>query len=157
MNSFNNVSDEVKKMNECNHLFVKFKDGVLVNLGHTSDCYYDAPIVQCVHCGLTNKYVAEEELDKMYNLYTDPIKKIYNQVFFEQYGSAYRKGKYFDESVLNVISEDVLKVGNYYFCDPVSLYDSAKKVNQSSDNSELFKTMVELYNNSKNKGMQKVK
>ena len=39
----------------CNHLFLKLKDKEYIGSYHSSDCYDNPAIVECVHCGLTNK------------------------------------------------------------------------------------------------------
>ena len=50
-----------EEMRNCNHLFVRLKEGVTITGFNSSDCYYDPSEVESVHCGLTNKHMFLEK------------------------------------------------------------------------------------------------
>ena len=56
------INDTIYDMEHCHHLFVKLKEGEEFLAPHSSDCEKDPPIVECVHCGITNKFMDLEEL-----------------------------------------------------------------------------------------------
>ena len=56
-----------EEIRNCNHLFVKLRQGKEVFGCHSTDYYKDANEVECVHCGLTNRFNRiEEVLDSEY-------------------------------------------------------------------------------------------
>ena len=134
-----------KRKNEiikCNHLFIKLEDGVYIGGFHSSDCYYEPSIVECVHCGLTNKFNKLEELynDRDYLSYFLNTKTIESDMFNEIFRNYYlRGGKSFDESGFNLISNESL---NTYH--PSILYRLALSIKEDASNEEIFEIMKEL-------------
>lgn len=51
--------DEIKR---CNHLFVKLRQGTEIFGCNSTDYYKEANTVECVHCGLTNRFNKIEEV-----------------------------------------------------------------------------------------------
>ena len=98
----------------CNHLFLMLKNGEHIYAQNSTDCCYNPNIVECVHCGLTNKYMDLEEMfsHRNYNFtYSLPFlgvgskyqhETLESEMFREIFKNAYRRGgKSFDESVIN--------------------------------------------------------
>ena len=134
-------------MEECDHLFLKLRNGVDYYGFHSSDCGHDPCVVKCLHCGLTNAYIEmdyisreiEEKLRWMNPRY-DAFIKMNDKVFKRQYNHGYRRGgKSFDERVFNLISNEPL-----YLEYPLVIYKVAKEINPNADNEELFSIMKEL-------------
>ena len=126
---------------ECNHLFVKLKDGYWTGGCHSSDCEYTPSIVECVHCGLTNKF------SKMITTYGHKLEwdsywyyKVKNDAFDDYLNNA-SNGKYYkgDESFINFISNK-----SYYFFFANKRYLKAKEINQTASNEEIFELMKEI-------------
>lgn len=46
-----------QEVTACNHLFVLYQPSIYHHANHSSDCYTDEAIIECVHCGLTNKFI----------------------------------------------------------------------------------------------------
>lgn len=46
-----------KEVESCNHEFVLLQPANYVGACNSSDCVFEDPIVECVHCGLTNKFI----------------------------------------------------------------------------------------------------
>ena len=150
----------VDKMKNCEHLFVKFVEGEDINLGHSSDCYYDPPIIQCVCCGLTNKHINEVEVvDKRYDIPSSPIKVAINSEFRKQFKDIWKSDRYFNDEAVNYISKGVLR-GNPMYWDAVELYNSAKELaGEDADNDLIFDIMNQISTGKikLEKGPQKVK
>ena len=144
------LTDEDKemldKMRKCNHLFVKFEEGRDINLGHSSDCYYDPPIIQCVCCGLTNKHINEVEVvDKRYDIPSLPIKVAINSEFRKQFKDRWVNDRSFIDGDVNYISNGVLKGANPYYWNAVDLYNLAKDlVGEDANNDLIFDTMKQI-------------
>ena len=134
--------DEEKRINEiknCNHLFVKLRD-------YNTSTYdnLDLSVVECVHCGVTNKYHDLERVMQKYRKsldyyvlthwhYTDVE---YNEVTIE----SMMMDKIKDENKeLNMISNEVLRSPH-----PGVLYKVAKMINKDAENEELFEIMKKL-------------
>jgi hypothetical protein len=133
-----------KEMEECTHLFVKLREGEDYYGFHSSDCGHDPCIVKCVKCGLTNKYT------KLSDKYLKLIKYMYplqgclidlnNKEFRKQYSHGWRRaGKSFDESVFNLISDEVFDDEH-----PELLYKMAKIMFPEGNNNDIFNVMKEL-------------
>lgn len=149
----------VDKMKNCEHLFVKFVEGEDINLGHSSDCYYDPPIIQCVHCGLTNKYIREVESDEKYGLNKLLVKVVINSEFRKQFKDIWKSDRYFNDEAVNYISKGVLG-GNPMYWNAVELYNSAKELaGEDADNDLIFDIMKQIRTGKikLEKGPQKVK
>ncbi len=136
------------KMNECDHLFIKLKEGEYIGAFHSSDCEDIPPTVSCLKCGLTNKYIEMSDYEKQ--IYYNPLttygyrRKLAidanNQVFWDQFRHASRRGgKSFDSSVFNFISDEVF---NPDYSN--ALYRMAKRIKPNGSNAELFDIMKEL-------------
>ena len=137
------------KMSKCDHLFVKLKEGEYIGGFHSSDCYDDPPVVTCLKCGLTNKYIEMSYYEK--EMLFNPLYSSYcyrrkfaieanNQVFWDQVRHASRRsGKSFDDSVFNLISDEVFNA-DY----PGELYKMAKRIKPNGSNSDIFEIMKEL-------------
>lgn len=129
----------IQEMKNCNHLFVllaskdnlEFEDNFCENK------------VECVHCGLTNKYITLEDefffhysLGYGYNNVTLET-KVFNEVFEKSFD---RKNRTFDDSVINLISTEELPTNH-----PDLLYNLAKYINPDGTNEELFSIMKKLH------------
>lgn len=140
-------SKKIEEMEKCNHLFVKLKEGVEYSGFHSSDYGNDPHIVSCLHCGLTNKYIETDEINKKYDVILRLRFPIYNcfvetnnKVFKKQFSFAWRRcGKSFDNSVFNLISDEVLKSNHTKI-----LYDLALKISPDGKNDEIFNIMKDL-------------
>ena len=136
-----------KEMRGCNHLFLKIEEGVTYYACHSSDCGSDPPVVVCLKCGLTNKYLEMNYLEKQIamelramNSYYRGMAETNEKVFVDQFRHAWRKGgKDFNDSVFNVISPEVLRLEH-----PKALYDIAKALKPAADDTEIFETMKTL-------------
>lgn len=130
-----------EEIEQCPHLFLKLKDAEYVGGFHSSDCYDDPAIVECVYCGLTNKFRKLEEdyfYHKLNSYYRKPT--IESIMFMETFKNGYRRGgKSFDNSVFNVISKEVIKTHQAGL-----LYKLALKINPTGTYEELFEIMKTL-------------
>lgn len=139
--------DEIK---HCNHLFVKLKEGETFVGFHASDYEREPSIVECVHCGLTNKFKRMEEIfaekdDKwlmeiIYGVHYDKESvetKLMRKVSREGYR---RGGKWFEDRALNLMSEEVLSTHH-----ATLLYKIAKTLNEKGTDEELFEIMKNLH------------
>lgn len=143
-----------KEIRECNHLFVLLRKGKITYGCHSTDYYYDADEVECVHCGLTNKFnKLETTLSTSYNqtfcsfngMLPSPTKymkkTIESEMFEEIFRESYlREGKTFNNRTLNLISDEPLLT-----CHPKILYRLALIINSKGNNEELFVIMKKLH------------
>ena len=137
-----------KEMRECDHLFLKIEEGVTYYACHSSDCGSDPPVVVCLKCGLTNKYLEMNYLEKQIDMELRAMNSYYkgmaetnDKVFIDQFRHAWRRGgKDFNDSVFNVISPEVLRVIH-----PEALYSIAKAIKPNADDREIFETMKTLH------------
>ena len=129
----NYINQRKEEMLNCNHLFLKLKDKEYVGSYHSSDCCDDSAIVECVYCGLTNKFKYLEEIFGEY----DQNQTIESSMFDEIFKKGYRRsGKSFNDSVFNLISYDVIKTNH-----PQLLYKLALIINLKGTTEELFNIM----------------
>ena len=129
------LKNKEKQMEECEHLFLKIKEGRSYNGYHSSDYEYEPCVVVCLKCGLTNRFIGWRS--PVYNGFFE----VNDKVFKKQFDHAWkRNGKGFDDSVFNLISDEVWNVNH-----PTLLYNIAKNLKSEADNQELFDTMNELY------------
>ncbi len=140
INSFDEYAERRREeMENCDHLFVKLKEGESSVGFHSSDYYYDPAHVECVHCGMTNRFMPFEEMDNRGRYH--PKKTIETQVFEKTFrGSYLRGGKSFDESSFHLISPEILP--SYH---PGLLYQMALQINPEGTNEELFEIMKQLH------------
>lgn len=147
MRKIRNESNEIIKkrkqeIQNCNHLFVLLRKGQETYGCHSTDYYKEANEVECVHCGLTNRFKKLETI-----LFNDmpsfliPLKYrnkiVESEMFDEIFKAAYlRGGKTFNNSVLNLISNEIL-----FTYHPGLLYELAIKIYPTGTNEEIFKVM----------------
>ena len=133
------------KMSCCDHVFIKLKDGIYSGACNSSDCEYFPAVVECLKCGLTNKYIYMNPLLRdiyIYDYHRKLAVDANNEIFWKQYGSASRRsGKDFDDSVFNLISDEEF---NVYRPSADILYAIAKKIKPKGNKAELFAIMKEL-------------
>ena len=142
----NSTEERKNEMCKCNHLFVKLREKRYCGALHSSDCLDIPSLLECVHCGLTNKYEDFERLDveiEMEKGIYDSERHKYTMetiMFHKLYKDAFgRCGKSFDESKFKLISDEVIRTDH-----PRLLYDLAKSINPKGNNKELFNIMKEL-------------
>lgn len=134
--------EEEKRINEingCEHLFVKLRD--------YDTSYYDnldLSVVECVHCGVTNKYRDLERVMQKYRRSLDYYvltKWHYTNVEYNETTiETMMMNKIKDENnKLNMMSNEVLRSFH-----PGVLYQIAKSINPEADNTELFEVMKKL-------------
>ena len=143
-----------EEMRECNHLFVLLRKGEEVYGCHSTDYYKGANEVECVYCGLTNRFnKIELVLDSDYIEYSKSFRgmiasqtrykrntlesEMFEEIFRHLY---YRGGKSFNNSTLNLISNECLL--SYH---PGMLYRLALQINPLGNDEELFEIMKILH------------
>lgn len=143
--------EQIKK---CNHLFIKLRTGEEVCGFHSSDYYRGAHEVECVHCGLTNRFEKlESMLTSQYIEYCQTFRGIipsstrYNRqtleskLFKENFKHSYsRDGKEFNNRDINLISDECLLTYHSEL-----LYHLALQINPLGDKEELFEIMKQLH------------
>ena len=142
------IKNKEKQMEECNHLFVKLKEGQYYSGFHSSDCGYDPCIVVCLKCGLTNRFIEMDDISRdvdrhirLINSYYNSFVEVNDKIFRKQFNLAWeRSGKSFDDSVFNLISDEVFKSKH-----PQLLYKIAKEIDKTLDNEVLFNIMKTLH------------
>ena len=135
-----------KMIKECNHLFVLLEDGKYIHNFNSSNCEYVQNTVECVHCGLTNKFMCFEDERWMISGIgsSSSFMTLDSKLFREIFASSYiRAGKSFDESAINLISEKPLNTNH-----PGLLYKIAnliiQEINPDATLEEIFEIMIEL-------------
>lgn len=129
----------INEINNCDHLFVKLRD--------YDTSYYDnldLSVVECVHCGVTNKYRDLERVMQKYRRSLDYYvltKWHYTNVEYNETTiETMMMNKIKDENQeLNMMSNEVLRSFH-----PEVLYQIAKSINPEADNTELFEMMKKL-------------
>lgn len=120
-----NANIKREKMLSCNHLFVKLK--------REQKEYQILSEVECVHCGLTNKYHSLENFFRI------------KQMASDQYKERTLESILFDEIMnipnLNLISDEVIETNH-----PGLLYQLALTINPEANQDELFTIMNTLHN-----------
>ena len=130
------INQRKEEIKTCNHLFLKLYDKEYIGGCHSSDCYDNPAIVECVHCSLTNKFKYFEEVID----YDCKNQTIESSMFDEIFRNNYRRsGKSFNHSVFNIISDSVLKTDQ-----GTLLYKLALIINPQGTNEELFDIMTKL-------------
>ena len=136
---FNQYANRRKEeITNCNHLFLKLKEKEYLGSFHSSDCMDEPSVLECVHCGLTNKF---ETLERILSQYKMIFKKSLETIMFHNiYHDAWKKdGKCFDDSIFNLISDGVIKTNQAGL-----LYKLAIVINPYGSNEELFNIMNTL-------------
>ena len=122
----------------CNHLFLKLKEKEYVGSFHSSDCEDEPSVLECIHCGLTNKFEPVERLLSKYKRL--PYKSLETIMFHQLFHEAWkRRGKSFDDSIFNLISDGVIATNQAGL-----LYKLALKINPDGSNEELYNIMNSL-------------
>lgn len=147
------IMDNIKQIENCEHLFLKEKDKEEYYGFHSSDCGSTPPIVVCLKCGLTNKHLEMDSITKrrcdirLFSMNKDLYRVInkYDEEFKRLYSKGYRRsGKSFDETVLPLISDEVLHLKN-----PHQVYEMAKEAKPNATNEEIFEEMKRINETSK--------
>ena len=148
------IEKRKEEMRACNHLFVLLRKGEEVYGCHSTDYYNGANEVECVYCGLTNRFnKIESILDSDYNEYAKTFrgmlpsqarynsKTIESEMFEEIFKNSYYRGrKSFNNFDLNLISDECLLSFH-----PGILYRLALEINPLGNKEEIFKIMKELH------------
>lgn len=143
--------EEIRK---CNHLFVKLRNGEESYGCHSTDYYQEANEVECVYCGLTNRFntiesILEPDYIEYYKTFRGTLpsptrynkKTLESEMFEEIFKNSYfRSGKSFNNSSLNLISEECLLT--YH---PGLLYRLALQISPLGNSEELFEIMKQLH------------
>lgn len=125
-----NAALKKEKMLSCRHLFVKIKERKSLLIDET----YSSIDIECIYCGLTNKYRLLEDFFRIKQKAEFPYsnKTLETEVYEEIF-------KDIDLSIVNLISDEVLETHH-----PSLLYQLAKTINPSANPNELFTIMKEL-------------
>lgn len=137
--------EEEKRINEiknCNHLFVKLRD-------YDQSSYYpnvDLAVVECVHCGVTNKF---KDLEYTLSKYRKSL-EYYVLTRFHYVDVEYNEST-IESIMINELSNEYISnhlMSNHVLrsSHPSVLYDIAKFLNNDGSNEELFSIMIELNN-----------
>lgn len=128
-----------EKMLKCKHLFVKLKEGERFSGFHSSDYEQDPSLVECVHCGLTNRYLLENDFYRENSYLYSSAEKYYmfinNRIIRMKYNKGYTRGG----KTFNMISQEELKTNH-----PDKLYYMAKQIKPEGKNKELFVIMKKI-------------
>ena len=125
-----------KQTEECDHLFIKRREGYWLEGFHSSDYEYIPTIVTCLKCGLNN-LPRGREYDRIL-LFMNRLEYYWSQINDEVFRKQYpccKKG----ESAYNFISDEEFRAFN-----PVTLYQIAIYINPNGTHEEIFNMMKEL-------------
>ena len=141
---YQQVRKAEEKMLKCKHLFVKLKEGERFSGFHSSDYEQDPSLVECVHCGLTNRFLLENDFYRENSYLYSSAEKYYmfinNRIIRMKYNKGYsRCGKSFNDNVFHMISQEELKTSH-----PDKLYYMAKQIKPEGKNKELFSIMKKI-------------
>lgn len=130
------------QMKRCNHLFVLTKKGYYIGSDHSSDYIYQPNEIECVHCGITNKFIHLEEMIIEFNRKAIAYSKtIETEMFLEIFGNNNIESiKTLDKNTFTLISNEEL---NTYH--PRLLYTLALQINELAEQDELFEIMKRLH------------
>lgn len=127
-----------KQIRGCNHEFVLLKEGGWNNCGgfDSTDYVYDYNVIECVHCGVTNKYKELEQILREEQVSIFP--KIKLSVETEEFNLIFNK-PYSDRFDVNLISSRVIDSNHVKI-----LYDVAKKIYPYESNQKIVDIMHKL-------------
>lgn len=127
-----------KQIRECNHEFILLKKGGWNNCGgfDSSDYVYEYNVIECVHCGVTNKYEELEQILREEQLSIFP--KIKLSVETEEFNLIFKKS-YSDKFDVNLISSQVIDSKHAKI-----LYDVANKIYPYVSNERIVDIMYKL-------------
>ena len=148
-----NIDEMIEKkkivMKECNHLFVKQKEGEWDGLCHSSDAFYIPAQVCCLKCGLNNRFLLFKDRRKYdYDTYLAlsifpqfRLNDLNDEVFEETFKFGWRDkcAAFGEDKVFNLISKEVINCDN-----PQELYLKVKELLPNGNNEEIFNKMKEL-------------
>ena len=128
--------DEIRK---CNHLFVKVRERV-----NSYDSNADSRIIECVHCGLTNKFMDLEHTLTKYNKSLDyyVLTRYHNNDV--TYNECTIETLLMNEMIKNNEPIRLMSEGIIRSLHPIVLYDIAKFLYPEESNEELFSVMKKL-------------
>lgn len=133
--SLNTSSEDMmlkkEKMLSCQHLLVKIKE----RTSDLMDLNYNPIEIECVCCGLTNKYLVLEDFFFIKQMASNPDK--YKTIESEVYKEVFKDNN--PHELFDFISTEVLET--YH---PGLLYQLAKTINPQAKNDELFLIMKKL-------------
>ena len=121
----------------CEHKFVLLKRGGWTGGFHSSDYEYQPNLVECVHCGLTNKFVKMEEINN--NIYGEKKYSFENELFLECFAGSYGYKGRFNENDIRLISSVSIDS-----CHIRTLYKLAKRIYPEGLDKDLFDIMLVL-------------
>ena len=137
------VSDEerenrIKEINSCHHLFVKLRERPEL------EEYHDSVVVECVYCGVTNKY---NDLEKTLVKYRHSLEYYLLNKFHNvniEYNDSTIESQMMEEikkdnQKLNMLSNGIIRSFH-----PGLLFQLAKKICPNGTNEEIFEIMQEL-------------
>lgn len=148
------IESRKEEIKGCNHLFILLRKGEETYGCHSTDYYREANEVECVHCGLTNRFekieaILESDYNEYFRAFMGMIpsttgynrRTLESQLFREIFkNSYYRGGKSFNNSNLNLISKECLLTFH-----PGLLYKLALQINPSANDEEIFEIMKQLH------------
>ena len=141
-----------QQMRRCNHEFILLKEGCWHNgMGfNSSDYVYEHNTIECVHCGLTNKYKKIEdtlmEMNESESIFS--LKKIKPAVESEEFNLYFTKKDkvrtpfgigYSDKFDVKLISKKIINSTHA----PL-LYHIARTIDINADNDRLIEIMLKL-------------
>ena len=129
----NEEQNRINEINNCNHLFVKLRDSENNN------------IVECVHCGVTNKYHELEttmtKCQKSLEYYVRTNLHLKDVSFNEMTIESMMMNKILENNPnISMLSDRVIRTDH-----PGLLYEIAKSINPDADTEELFEIMYALH------------
>lgn len=129
------------EMRKCNHQFVLLQKGGWNNCGgfDSTDYEYEHNIVECVHCGLTNKY---KDIECIVHSPSGGISYTSSQIGISvetQEFDSYFANDYSDKYDVNLISTRIINSKH-----AVLLYEIAKTICPPKDNEKLVEIMYKL-------------
>lgn len=136
------LEEEQERINEirnCKHLFVKLRER-----DYSIYTPKDIPIIECVHCGVTNKYVnLEYTLNKFSRSRDYYVLNVYHYTDVE-YNECTIETQMMNEICYNkedirLMSNEIVRTDH-----PSVLYDIAKILYPEADNEELVQVMQKL-------------
>ena len=133
--------ERINEIRSCNHLFVKLRD-------FDTSTYdgIDLSVVECVHCGVTNKYKELERVMRKYRRSLEIYVRSRLHTTNAEYNDQTIESMLMDEikehnGKLNLMSDEVIRTFH-----PGLLYRLANIINPTADDKELFGIMKELNN-----------
>ena len=99
-----NVDNKIKEIENCDHLFLKLREGYDVKGFHSTDYYHVPSTIECVKCGLSNKYSDMSIKERLIYLKINDVQ--------EQISLNNKLFKLIDKNNINLISDEVLNTNH---------------------------------------------